>query len=673
MLSSFLHISSHSVRHRALKRSFLSGCLSGTSYVKNSLVDNSLLLQSCRSFHSSISSNHIHVPPASDESVMKPVKATPVGAGSRKISNKDIIKELAKHLWPSKESNPAAYQIKSRVLISLGLLFSSKLINIYVPFIFKDLVNYYEKVFQSLSSSGSLDASGKIIDSISAASSSPELLLYGSTPIFLVLGYGIARASASGFTEARNAIFASVSHGTIRQVSCDIFRHLHNLDLQFHLDRNTGVLSRIIDRGTRSINFTLTSLIFNVFPTLLEVMLVGGILTYHLGVPYAIVTTSTVGLYTYFTVKISDWRTGIRKEMNKQENIANGKVIDSLVNYETVKLFQNENYELKRYNSSLTKFQDLSIMTQKSLSMLNFGQNFIFSSGLTAIMYMTTQDILGGNATIGDLVLVNGLLFQLSIPLNFIGSVYRELRQSLIDMEAMFQLRKIQSRIQDQKEIEIEMIGKDGNMIKKKEIISITKELEYEGKEIRFENVEFSYPSNPSRKILSDLSLTIPINNQKIAIVGSSGSGKSTIYRLLYRLYDINKGKIFIDDQPITEVTLNSLRKLIAVVPQDVMLFNESLEYNLLYGNLGTSKEKLQEVLRLCRLDEFISRLPNGLQTVVGERGLKLSGGEKQRVAIARCLLKDSPIIILDEVSFSLFFSSLCLFHSFIFLLFFRL
>jgi ATP-binding cassette subfamily B (MDR/TAP) protein 7 len=650
MLSSFLCLSSLSVNRRALKRSHLSEILSRTSYVKNILGDNDLLWQSCRSFHSSVSSLHVHVPPAIDESALKPTK-TAAAPSTRKVNNKDIIKVLAKHLWPSKEGNPAAYQIKSRVLISLGLLFSSKVINVYVPFIFKDLVNYYEKIFQSLSSSGSLDAGGKIIDSVSAAASSPELLLYGSTPIFLVLGYGIARASASGFTEARNAIFASVSHGTIRQVSCDIFRHLHQLDLQFHLDRNTGVLSRIIDRGTRSINFTLTSLIFNVFPTLLEVMLVGGILTYHLGLPYAIVTTSTVGIYTYFTIKISDWRTGIRKEMNKQENIANGKVIDSLINYETVKLFQNEDYELKRYNQSLTKFQDLSITTQKSLSMLNFGQNFIFSSGLTAIMYMTTQDILGGNATIGDLVLVNGLLFQLSIPLNFIGSVYRELRQSLIDMEAMFQLRKIQSRIQDFKEIEKEEDGKDGKMIKnKKEMIPITKDLIFEGKEISFENVEFSYPSNPSRKILSDLSLTIPINNQKIAIVGSSGSGKSTIYRLLYRLYDVNKGQITIDGQPITDVTLNSLRKLIAVVPQDVMLFNETLEYNLLYGNLSTSKEKLQEVLRLCRLEEFISRLPNGLQTMVGERGLKLSGGEKQRVAIARCLLKDSPIIILDEV-----------------------
>jgi ABC-type transport system involved in Fe-S cluster assembly fused permease/ATPase subunit len=330
--------------------------------------------------------------------------------------------------------------------------------------------------------------------------------------------------------------------------------------------------------------------------------------------------------------------------MNKQENLASGKVIDSLINYETVKLFQNEKYELLRYDKSLEKFQNYSILTQKSLSMLNFGQNFIFSTGITMIMYMTTQDILAGNATIGDLVLVNGLLFQLSIPLNFIGTVYRELRQSTIDMEAMFQLRKITPKISDER-IMIDPITKQEMKTK------ITKELEFKGDNIHFNNVTFAYPSNKNRLILNQLNLSIPINHKKIAIVGSSGSGKSTIYRLLYRFYDINEGNIQIDGQDIRDVTLHSLRSKIAVVPQDVLLFNDTLESNLLYGNLqGCTPEKLQEVMKLCKLDEFVKRLPNGLQTIVGERGLKLSGGEKQRVAIARCLLKDCPIIVLDEV-----------------------
>jgi ATP-binding cassette subfamily B (MDR/TAP) protein 7 len=572
-----------------------------------------------------------------DELLKKP------NAKSDASVNIEILKELSKHLWPSVQENPNANNIKTRVVVSVGLLFASKLTNIYVPFLFKDLVNYYEKLLAP-GTAGSVTLPEIITQN-------PDLVsqLALSTPLWLVLGYGLARASSAGFSELRNAIFATVAHGTIRQVSCNIFKHLHQLDLQFHLDRNTGVLSRIIDRGTRSINFTLTSLLFNVFPTLLEVGLVGGILTYQLGLPYAVVTTSTVGLYTYFTIKVSDWRVNVRKEMNKAENTASGKVVDSLINYETVKLFQNEAYELARYDKSLEKFQNGSILTQKSLSFLNFGQNFIFSSGLMVIMFMTTQDILAGTATIGDLVLVNGLLFQLSIPLNFIGSVYRELRQSLIDMEQMFQLRRVAPKISDQREALDPITKKDVKTV-------ITKELDLKGEKIEFQDVSFSYPSNKERMILNNLSVTIPINHKKIAIVGSSGSGKSTIYRLLYRFYDINAGSIKIDGQEIRDVTLSSLRSKIAVVPQDVLLFNETLEYNLTYGNLSVDKKKLDDVMKLCKLDEFVKRLPLGLQTTVGERGLKLSGGEKQRVAIARCLLKDSPIIILDEVSISIRF-----------------
>lgn len=543
-------------------------------------------------------SNLVNVAPVQLLSTSKPVDNKP---SSQTKNEFGILKELGKHLWPS-PSTPDASSIKRKVAVSLTLLVSSKLINIYVPFIFKDLVDNF-------------------------MSADPTQLLLGS-PVAMVIGYGIARSTAAGFAELRNAIFSTVSHGAIRQVSRNVFEHLHKLDLQFHLERNTGILSRTIDRGTRSINFALSSMLFNVFPTAFEVFLVSSLLTYNLGYQYAIVSTATVAAYTYFTVKISDWRTEIRKNMNKEEAAASGKVIDSLINYETVKLFGNETHEAMRYDKSLQGFQDASIKTQQSLSMLNFGQNAIFSVGLIAIMAMATQDIAAGTATIGDLVLVNGLLFQLSIPLNFIGSVYRELRQAAVDMEAMFKLRKVAPVIVDRPD---------------------ARPLSISNGSIEFRDVHFSYPANPQREILRGLDLSVP-GGQKVAIVGSSGSGKSTIYRLLYRFYQAQAGDILIDGQSVKDVTLDSIRQNIAVVPQDTVLFNETLGYNIRYGNLKATQEQVEAAVKLARLDEFIGRLSHGYDTQVGERGLKLSGGEKQRVAIARCLLKNSPIVILDEV-----------------------
>lgn len=556
---------------------------------------------------------------------------------TKKSLDLHILQELSTHLWPSKgsstEGSMTPVAIKTRVVTAVSLLFASKLVNIYVPFLFKDLVDYYQSFTN-------------ITNSI------PTEQVVAGIPIAMVLGYGVARASASGFAELRNSIFTNVAHGTIRDVSRRIFEQLHALDMQFHLQRNTGSLSRIIDRGTRSINFTLNSMLFNVFPTVLEVGLVGGLLTYQLGVDYAVIVMATISSYTYFTIKISDWRVAIRKEMNQQENIASGKVIDSLINYETVKLFNNEKHESKRYDESLAKFQQASILTQHSLSMLNFGQQFIFSLGLTSIMYLTCRDIaITHHASIGDLVLVNGLLFQLSVPLNFIGGVYRELKQALIDMEAMFQLRNVTPII--------------ANRVDAKALV-LPKTLA-EQPTIDFEHVKFAYPSNPNRMIFNDLHVSLPLG-KKIAIVGSSGSGKSTLYRLLYRFYDpINPseeaakaseghggGQISIANQNIRDVTLDSLRQQIAVVPQDIVLFNDSLKYNILYGHLSASDEELQHVIRLAKLDELIKRLPEGWDTKVGERGLKLSGGEKQRVAIARCLLKNAPIVILDEATSAL-------------------
>jgi ATP-binding cassette subfamily B (MDR/TAP) protein 7 len=446
-------------------------------------------------------------------------------------------------------------------------------------------------------------------------------------PLIVVCTYGLARSGASAMQELRNAIFSTVATGAIRKVSRNVFEHLHALDLNYHLNRNSGALSKTIDRGSRSINFALSAILFNVVPTIFEVILVTGILAHQMGTEYALIAISTVAGYTYFTVVVSDLRTEIRKEMNKQETIASGNVMDSLINYETVKYFGNEVHEADRYDKSLLAYEAAAIKTATSLAFLNFGQNVIFSIGLTAMMYLCAQQIREGTATIGDMVLVNGLLFQLSIPLNFIGSVYRELRQAAIDMEAMVKLSKVKPLVKDS---------------------LLAKPFLCKGGAITFNNVKFSYPSN-QRVILNNLSFEIQAGTT-VALVGSSGSGKSTILRLIYRFYNPDQGDILIDGQNIRDITMQSLRAQVAVVPQDTVLFNETLFYNIAYGHLGATRAQVEEVCRLAKLDAFLNNLEDGLETRVGERGLKLSGGEKQRVAIARCLLKNSPIILLDEV-----------------------
>ena len=352
----------------------------------------------------------------------------------------EVLRSLSGHLWPKKTIRSDATEIKLRVMASVGLLFGSKLINIQVPFIFKQLID----TLDSQAGNGGLDT----IQLWGELGQVDAHVLCGA-PVALALGYGVARSTAHGMGELRNAIFGYVAHGAIRQVAKNVFNHLHAMDLQFHLDRNTGQLSRVLDRGSRSINFALSAMLFNVFPTALEVMLVSGILATKFGPTHGLIALGTIGTYTAFTINVSNWRVGIRKKMNQEESNANGKVIDSLINYETVKLFGNEEHEATRYDTSLRGFQKASIKTQTSLSSLNFGQNAIFSIGLGSIMYLTTLDILAGHATAGDLVLVNGLLFQLSIPLNFIGSVYRELRQAAVDMKAMFALSKQMPKVSD--------------------------------------------------------------------------------------------------------------------------------------------------------------------------------------------------------------------------------
>lgn len=561
-----------------------------------------------------------------------------------------ILRNLSGHLWPDNT------EVKVRVAASLSLLVASKLANITVPFIFKSLIDNLGPV---------------------QALTGDSALLIASSPLMLALAYGVARSSSAGFAELRNSIFSSVAHGAIRKVAREVFEHLHRLDLQFHLDRNTGQLARVIDRGSRSINFALSAMLFNVFPTALEVALVSGILAHSLGPAYALVAVATIGSYTVFTINVSDWRTEIRKKMNAEETAAGGKVVDSLINYETIKLFGSEAHESRRYDDSLRGYQQASIKTQTSLSFLNFGQNAIFSAGLTAMMYMTVQSVLAGTATVGDIVLVNGLLFQLSIPLNFIGSVYRELRQATIDMEAMFLLRQVGARVSSPPNappLDVQALRRgQGSIV--------------------FDHVSFSYPVSkssggnaasqvqaaPPRKIIDNLSLEIKAG-QTVALVGSSGSGKSTLLRLLYRFYDPTEGSIRVGAQDLRTVDLSSLRSAFGVVPQDTVLFNDTLGYNIAYGDLSMLEElyqetnthpgddstlaqkakilaanpRMQQVLRLAQLDSLVKRLPAGLETRVGERGLKLSGGEKQRVAIARCLLKDSPVVLLDEATSSL-------------------
>ncbi|CAK4085093.1 unnamed protein product [Aphanomyces euteiches] len=520
----------------------------------------------------------------------------------KKFESKEILTSLAEYLWPSGNSKEDM-AVKARVAASLGLLVAGKLINIEVPFLFKELV----------------DTLG------------PSAELATALPISLVIGYGAARFSSNAFQELRNAVFAKVAQGTIRQVARKVFEHLHGLDLKFHLDRQTGALARTIDRGSRSIDFVLRSILFNVAPTALEIALVSGIMASQFGWKYAGVTLGTLTAYTAFTVGITQWRTEIRRRMNKLENEAGGKVIDSLMNYETVKYFNNEKHEADRYDSTLREYQDASLKTQTSLSFLNAGQNFIFSAGLTAIMYMASDGIVQGHLTVGDLVLVNGLLFQLSIPLNFIGSVYREVRQSVIDMEAMFALQSVAPVI--------------------KTADNATTDITRTPKSIEFENVAFGY--RPDTPILTGTSFRVP-PGQTIAVVGSSGSGKSTILRLLYRFYDVEGGRILVDGKDIRSMDVDTFRKLIAVVPQDTVLFNDTIMYNIRYGNLQATDEQVKNAAKVAQIHDSIERFPEGYNTKVGERGLKLSGGEKQRVAIARAMLKDAPILLFDEATSAL-------------------
>ncbi|KAL9587671.1 MAG: hypothetical protein Q9212_000125 [Teloschistes hypoglaucus] len=475
-----------------------------------------------------------------------------------------IIKEMAQYLWP-------------------------KVLNVQVPFYFKNIVDSMNVDFATIGGTA--------------------WTVGGS----MLIAYGATRIGAAVFQELRNAVFASVAQKAIRRVACNVFDHLLKLDLGFHLSRQTGGLTRAMDRGTKGISFLLTSM------------------TYQYGPRFAAITAATMIAYSAFTIATTSWRTKFRKQANAADNAGATIAVDSLINFEAVKYFNNEKYEVGRYDSALKAYESASINVTTSLSLLNSGQNVIFSSALAAMMYLAADGVAHGTLTVGDLVMVNQLVFQLSVPLNFLGSVYRELRQSLLDMETLFNLQKVDVAIKEPRDAQPLRLTKGG--------------------EIRFENVTFGY--RPDRPILRNLNMTIPAG-QKVAIVGPSGCGKSTILRLLFRFYDVQHGRIFIDDQEIRSVTLQSLRRSIGVVPQDTPLFNNTIEHNIRYGNMQASGEEVEQAAKRARIHETIKGLPDGYSTMVGERGMMISGGEKQRLAVSRLILKNSPLVFFDEATSAL-------------------
>lgn len=515
------------------------------------------------------------------------------------------LQTLFPYLWPKRET-----ELRVRVIAALLFLVISKILNVYVPVLYKHAVD---------------SLGGGVSGQLSAAAT-----LAAGVPVAIILAYGLARILAMAFGELRDAVFAKVSAKAIRQVALSTFQHLHHLSLRFHLDRRTGGMIRSIERGTAGIEFLLSFMLFNILPTLIEILLVCGILWALFNVWFALVTFVTIAAYIIFTLVITEWRTKYRREMNATNSEANSKSVDSLLNYETVKYFGNEAHEASRYEVALAKYERASVSSKVTLSLLNLGQAAIISVGLAVVMVMAGQGVANGSMTVGDFVLVNTYLIQLYIPLNFLGFVYREMRQSLIDMEDMFNLLKINVEIQDDAQ---------------------AKPLTLSGGVVTFEHVSFGYDAR--RPILKDVSFTVHAG-KTTAIVGASGAGKSTLSRLLFRFYDVDEGRICIDGQDIRQITQKSLRAAIGIVPQDTVLFNDTIYYNIAYGRPLANKAEVESAAALARIHDFVMTLPDKYDAMVGERGLKLSGGEKQRVAIARTILKNPGILLFDEATSAL-------------------
>jgi len=496
---------------------------------------------------------------------------------------------------------PYLLEFKGRVVLAMVLLVLAKLANVAVPLVLKEIVDAMNK---------------------------PKAMLM--VPVFLVVGYGLLRLFSTLFGELRDAVFAKVTQRAIRRVALKLFIHLHNLSLRFHLERQTGGVSRDIERGTKGISFLLNFMLFNILPTLLEITLVAAILFKKYNPWFAVITFATLVVYIVFTLFITEWRMVFRRTMNDMDSKANTRAIDSLLNYETVKYFGNEGYEAGRYDEHLVSWETAAVQNQTSLAALNSGQSVIIAIGVTALMLLAADGVAKGTMTLGDLVLVNVFMLQLYMPLHFLGFVYREIKHSLADMEKMFRLLGEHREIEDAPDV-----------------VS----LEVDRAAVRFEQVGFSY--DPERQILFDVSFDIPAGHT-VAVVGASGAGKSTLSRLLFRFYDVNAGCILIDGQDIRKVTQASLRAVIGIVPQDTVLFNDNIYYNIAYGRPDATREEVLQAARSAHIHTFIESLPHGYNTMVGERGLKLSGGEKQRVAIARAILKNPAILIFDEATSAL-------------------
>ncbi|KTR06134.1 metal ABC transporter permease [Aureimonas ureilytica] len=513
------------------------------------------------------------------------------------------LANLWPYMWPQERPD-----LRGRVLWASFFLVLAKILTVGIPYFYK----------------WATDA----LNGVNSAQGWLPLVLTGA--VTLVVAYNIARVVSVALNQLRDSLFASVGQYAVRILAYQTFVHMHQLSLRFHLERRTGGLSRIIERGTKGIETIVRFTILNTLPTLLEFALTAAIFGFSYGLSYLVVISATVVLYGWFTIKASDWRITIRREMNDSDTDANTKAIDSLLNFETVKYFGNETMEADRYDRSMARYEKAATETWTSLGWLNFGQGVIFSAGMGIAMVMSAMEVRAGTQTIGDFVFINALLMQLSVPLNFIGFVYREIRQGLTDMEEMFNLLDIRQEVKDRPGAPDLVVAQGA---------------------IRFEDVRFGY--DPERQILRGVSFEVPAG-KSVAIVGPSGAGKSTISRLLFRFYDLDSGRITIDGQDISEVRQESVRKSIGIVPQDTVLFNDTIRYNIRYGRPSASDEEVQKAADLAQISRFIELLPDGFDTMVGERGLKLSGGEKQRVAIARTLLKSPPILVLDEATSAL-------------------
>lgn len=526
-------------------------------------------------------------------------QTTPIDdAKAERRSGWSIIKRVIPYLWPVDKQ-----WVKYRVVLSLAALLIAKLISTYTPFLYRDAVD-------TLSNNGVSD------------------LVLGA--VGLTVAYGMARIMSNGLQQARDAIFAKVGQRALRMLALETFEHIHRLSMRYHITRKTGGLSRIIERGVKGVDFLLRFMLFSVGPLILELLLVAGVLFFWFSWVYLVVIVVTIALYVWFTFAVTEWRVKLRRQMNDQDTDANQKAIDSLLNFETVKYFGAEKREADRYDTAMRGYEHAALMTNYSLAFLNFGQAVIISIGLIIVMVLAAMGVERGELTVGDFVMVNAFMIQITMPLNFLGTVYREIRQSLVDMGEMFDLLEQPAEIQDKPNAPAVAIA---------------------GGNVRLNNVSFGY--SPERPILQNVSIDVPAG-QTVAIVGSSGSGKSTIGRLLFRFYDVVSGSLTIDGQDVRDVSQNSLHNAIGVVPQDTVLFNDTIYYNIAYGRDGATRDEVEQAAKDAQIHEFILSLPEGYDTAVGERGLKLSGGEKQRVGIARTLLKNPPILLLDEATSAL-------------------